>query len=533
MSQDKIIQLFPLRGASNSAHSAAECDRPVVYTDDQPRDVLQNMLTVIEDANDPTIIFRRSGRLVCLVTDLDGEGAPVVPLSKGRLFKLLIEKADWRKRTTAGEGPSSPPSRIMDAVLEEPHESIPELDAVTTVPVFGRDFDLVDRPGYHADQHLYFHDEHGLSGAIAARLDLAEARGVLVEPFHDFPFAEQAGLAHAVALTLLPFVRGAVRNGGTPLHIIEAATPGSGKGRLADIVSIIATGEPCKPTTLGASNSENAKKLTSLLLAGTLAGCPIILLDNVPQNRILDDSTLASVLTTTRPTDRLLGGNRMAALRNQAVWILTANNLRCTTEISRRSVRIRIDPQTDRPWLRKDFRHENLLAWTRQHRPRLVQACVSLVLAWIEEGSPRWQGTPLGSFEEWSAILGGILDVSEIPGFLENIETTYADADIETEEWRALTRLWWERFKGVSVKASDLHDLCLRNELLAEVLGFGGQRSQESRLGRALNRNVGRVFGEFQIGQEHASVHNSARYMLKPVKRRSAVLPDITTDETT
>ncbi len=98
---------------------------------------------------------------------------------------------------------------------------------------------------------------------------------------------------------------------------------------MADLVAVITIGEPCKPTTLSASSADNRKKLTSLMVAGA----PIILLDNIPQNRTLDDPALASVLTTTQPTDRLLGSKRMLALNNQAVWIATANNPRFTLEI--------------------------------------------------------------------------------------------------------------------------------------------------------------------------------------------------------
>lgn len=396
---------------------------------------------------------------------------------------------------------------------------------MTTVPVFGENFELIATHGYHAAHRIYFHDRHGLGGAPCPRLALAEARSLLLESVCDFPFADDAGRAHAIALMLLPFIRRAIGGGSTPLHVIESASPGSGKGRLADLVSVIATGGPCKPATLGASSSENAKKLTSLLLAGTAAS-PIILLDNVPQNRTLNDTTLAAFLTATRPTDRLLGGNQMAVLQNQAVWILTANNLRCTTEMSRRSIWIRIDPQTDRPWLRKDFLHGDLLAWAREHRRCLVQACMSLVLAWIEEGSSRWRGRPLGSFERWSSVLGGILGVAGIPAFLENVESKYTEADIETDEWRALTGLWWKRFGKAPVKASDLVELCLNGELLVEVVGFGGRRSQVSRLGRALNRNLGRVFEGFQVQREHTAVRSSARYTLAPMAPGSTTVCD-------
>lgn len=81
--------------------------------------------------------------------------------------------------------------------------------------------------------------------------------------------------------------------------------------------------------------------------------------------------------------------------------------------------------------------------------------------------------------------------------------------------------LWWERFGSAPVRTSDLHGLCLRSELLAEVLGFGGLRSQVSRLGRALNRHVDRVFGAFQLQQDAEAVRSSARYMLTPVRHEA------------
>ena len=55
-------------------------------------------------------------------------------------------------------------------------------------------------------------------------------------------------------------------------------------------------------------------------------------------------------------------------LRNTATWILSCNNPKLTHEISRRCVRIRIDPQTDRPWLRNGFRHAHLRRWAEDNR---------------------------------------------------------------------------------------------------------------------------------------------------------------------
>jgi hypothetical protein len=94
----------------------------------------------------------------------------------------------------------------------------------------------------------------------------------------------------------------------------------------------------------------------------------------------------------------------------------TGNNPEFSNEMARRLVRIRLDPHTDRPWQRSDFRHPDLMSWVRANRARLVAACLTLCQAWIAAGRPRG-GRSIGSFENWAHVLGGVLEVAGIPGF--------------------------------------------------------------------------------------------------------------------
>ena len=196
--------------------------------------------------------------------------------------------------------------------------------------------------------------------------------------------------------------------------------------------------------------------------------------------------------------DRLLGTNQTITLPNKATWLITANNPSTSLEIARRSVRIRLEPGMDRPWLRQGFKHDPLRAWVRENRPRLIAALLLLAQAWLAAGQP-CSPQVLGSFEDWSRIMGGILEVASIPGFLGNLEELYEQADEEGRHWRAFCGVWWDTHGAAHVSASDLRELAEERQLLAVVLVDKGERSATIRLGKALQDRRGRHFGMWRI----------------------------------
>jgi len=505
------IERFALNGTSQvtgSDTNRAEPDRFVVNTNDQLRVIYRHAVSILLAANDPPILFRRGGELV--TTEQYRTGRVIVPVTKARLQKMLCEQADWYHVTEQGERVSAPPASVTAAILDQPDERFPPLDALAQGPMLGPDWDLITEPGYHQSARIILDTDMSNNRSELFQPSLEDARSLIFEALQDFPFADTASRAHAIALMLLPFVRPALGLNTTPLHFVHSPTPGTGKGKLVDLVSVIAMGRRSHPTTLSSSSDENRKKLTALLAQGER----IILLDNVPQNRILNDPALASILTTSVPTDRLLGRSKMLRLSNQAVWMVTANNPQFTLELARRSVSIHLDAQCERPWLRSTFRHPDLIGWASENRRSLVAACLTLIKAWLDRGQPKACGQLLGSFEVWSSIIGGILNVARIPGFLENLNEAYSKSDTLTEEWRALAEVWWKKYGSQPVNASAVCELCHEHVLLDEVIGFGSSRSQLSRLGRALQRNLGCVYDDKKLIRHRDAVRSSARYRL-------------------
>jgi len=121
-----------------------------------------------------------------------------------------------------------------------------------------------------------------------------------------------------------------------------------------------------------------------------------------------------------------------------------------------------------------------------------------LVRGWIAAGQPMHRKR-LGSFERWSSVIGGILDVIGVPGFLGNLAEQYENADDERQAWLGFVTSWWGAYGDEPKKVRELNDLCDQEDLMVVVRGDGSAKSQEIRLGKALGRVRDKIFGEFRL----------------------------------
>lgn len=458
-------------------------------------------------ANDPPTLFQRGGELARLATT--DSGARVVKTIDTRVMTgILARAARWvRINYSRGEQvirETLPPPAVVDDCMVNIDPRIPQLARVVHAPTFSSDMALLTTPGYHASARVYYDPKPG--AAVPAvpndptESDLEKARTlILSDLLVDFPFVSEADLAHAIALFLLPFVRELI-DGPTPLHLIEAPTMGSGKGLLADALLLPALGAPPSPMTEATTDEEWGKSITSNLLASPT----VIFIDNL--NRKLASGKLAAALTAVEFSDRILGKSEQVALPVRCAWVVTANNPTLSTEISRRCIRIRIDPRMDKPWQREQFRHKGLRKWIEANRGDLIWAALVICRYGLSHGTP---SQPLGSYEAWSDVLGRILSGASFPGFLANLDALYDRADVEGTAWRALIAAWWEKHHDTGTPASDLFPLVAATE--ADVLiGGKDEDGRKKSFGKALARALDRVFsieteagpGRFQLAED-------------------------------
>ena len=206
-----------------------------------------------------------------------------------------------------------PPTEVVKDYLHLPGLPLPKLDRLVNTPVFIRDstgrVQLLTQDGYHPTARIYLKKSPDLktlptvpTAPTDAEVDEAK-RWLLDELLYDFPFAHQAGKAHTIAYLLLPFVRSLIA-GPTPIHLIDAPEPGSGKGLLNDAVGLTAIGRSAAVMPEGGSNDEYRKQNTSVLLEGS----PMITIDNV--NKGVASGALAA---GPRRSPRLSGGTDCSA----------------------------------------------------------------------------------------------------------------------------------------------------------------------------------------------------------------------------
>lgn len=469
--------------------------RPRIELGGQLREIAAQAWGAIHAGNQPPRVFARSDAIVRIV--FDENGARIGALNDDAVLKLLSEVADWVVPTDMGDRQVFPPHQVVKVVYTEP-KGLPILQALLSCPVFASSGRLLREPGYHANAQAWIDlpADLGLPTVSPAPTDeeVAAARGLLLDDLLvDFPFVDQSDRAHMLAMLLLPFARRLIP-GLTPIHLVEAPTAGSGKGKLVAVVGILTSGASASGGAIPDNDEEVRKKITSELASGN----PLLILDNADDKKRLDSATLASALTMPVWRDRLLGQTKMLALPNQAVWIVTGNNPRLSTELARRCIRIRIDPKVDRPWLRSDFKHPLLEDWAKENRAALLHAALTLTQNWLARGRPPGPGR-LGSFERWSEVMGGILSAASVPGFLGNLESLYETADTEGGMWREFIVAWWSAHQDAPVRVAELAKLCAAGDFMEPVLGEGSEKSQHIRLGRALQRARERVFGEHRI----------------------------------
>jgi hypothetical protein len=442
------------------------------------------------------------------------DGATMVrPLGVPQLRAVLDRVVRCVREGDTGAAPCYPPRDLAEMLVHEPEPPLPILRAVATAPTFTRDGRLLDQAGYDAASGLlleFAFPPRPVSPAPTAD-DLAAARAWWEkEALVDFPFATAADRVSALALALTPMVRELI-DGPTPLFLVEAPLRGAGKGKLV-AACLLPTLGPGGWTVaaLPREDDELRKAVTAFLLEQRAA----ILFDNVVGR--LGSAVLAKALTDSVWDDRTLGRSASVRCAVRCTWVVTANNPQLGDEIARRAVPIRLVPETDRPELRRDFRHAELEPWVAAHRADLLWALAVFVRAWQAAGCPSADVPPLGSYEAWSRVVGGILTHAGYADFLGNRETLLAAADPDTATWESFVAAWWEVRGGTLVTVTELLPVA---EGAGVHISGETDRARLASLGKALGARRDRFFEGRQL-QQGAGCDRRAWRLLSPVTGR-------------
>jgi hypothetical protein len=200
----------------------------------------------------------------------------------------------------------------------------------------------------------------------------------------------------------------------------------------------------------------------------------------------------------------VLGVSKDVRVKIVQIFMTTGNNTRWSRELERRNVYIELMSTCENPSSRTGFKHERLLVWARQNRLALVRACLTLVQRWIAIGKPPGTSPPLGTYEEYTQTMSGILEAVGIHGFLANRETKIR-RNLDVERWSALVGAWHQAREEFLASTKEIHEIIQKNDDLAiafnGILGDGSELSQRQRLGRALADMDDRVIS-YQVDKD-------------------------------
>lgn len=278
--------------------------------------------------------------------------------------------------------------------------SIKELNAHVSLPYATPDFRIVQVPGYDEQTRVFADFAPDAMEPVPespSRGDVVEALRTLWLPWSLYKFASAHDRAAMLSAIFTAVCRCSLDM--APGYMADAPMPGAGKSvSMAALGALMrGTRTPVTPwVTGGGSESELAKKLVSLLVAGV----DYVAFDNVTGT--MDSSVLSALLTDGALSERLLGGNVWYSGTARMFVCASSNNASLSRDLSRRLVRIRLNPGVERPnSLSFPFSPAELAL---SERMRIARAVLIVIRAFHRAGAPQG-GAGSAGYGQWNRLI--------------------------------------------------------------------------------------------------------------------------------
>jgi hypothetical protein len=361
--------------------------------------------------------------------------------------------------------PVTLPARVARIYLEAGHWELQPLRGIAGAPLLRDDGTISAGEGYDPETGIYREkcpDVH-----VPDRPSRAEAEAALLHLrrfLRTFPFADShrdgdgftalamppgqdesaalVALLTAICRPSLPLAPGLI------VRAPAISGSGTGKGKLARAISMIALAVAPDTTPPGHGPEELDKRLVS----AALGGAPCVMFDNL-NNATLKSDTLAMLLTE-RPVRLRPLGSSESRLVDATPWIvLTGNALTIGEDMARRFLVVELDALTEDPEARTFT--TDPVAEARERRAELLGHVLTIWRWGRLNAVTLKRGRPLGSFETWAAWCRDPLLNLGCRDPAERVAAIKA-ADPQRAAIREIFETWWEHHHDREVKALDL-----------------------------------------------------------------------------
>jgi putative DNA primase/helicase len=394
------------------------------------------------------------------------------------------------------------------ALLKLPPQMLdfPVLRGVISTPLVLMNGHVVQTPGYDERTGLFFMPLETEFEPIPAvvtdammEADLKLLKGLLAEyPFRQLDEDKEAkrpketqehnaAQSGALALLLTASNRGAF--GQVPMFAANGNIARVGKGKLMSSAAILATNEPAAVVRF--TNPDEFDKTLSMCL---VTGVTHIAIDNVSVP--LDSDYLCSCIT--EPVIRIRGFGSIKErldIPNVCMVTVTGNKLVLVGDLGPRTIVIEIvSPEEDPETAVHTF---DPVVKAKDNRGAYVSAALRLIKGYIDRGRPG-KPKPLGSFEEWSDTIRGLLIYMGEPDPVLSIGETKA-TNSKAHRLRVLMAEWRNAVKEGTVSVAQLIDIALNyqpahqefplQDALQDIIGKGILKESARKIGKYLVAN--------------------------------------------
>lgn len=374
----------------------------------------------------------------------------LIPVTREFIERELSGIADIQKLMASGTWKRARcPEWLSNNIMR--HGSSPyfrPLAGIARAPFLRSDGSICDEAGYDAkSQTLYAPNaDFPELPSTVSKEEAEDALAALLDPFSDFPFANDAARAAFAAHILTEAARPALDR--VPMFFYTAGYAASGKSLLSEMPSTIVHG--VEPAFRDWVDTEEIRKT---LFSSIVAGDRSIAFDNLPRGQTVRSATLAKFVTQHISTERKLGETKNLTATNLATVSLTGNSLVPAGDIARRSLVIQLDGGMRSAELaQRVFRIEELRPYVRKHRVELMTAALT-VLRGHQQSGHKSLLKPVQSFERWSRV---VRDPLIWLGMDNPMETQADEADDETNQIDEAFTLLAQVFAGREFTATDI-----------------------------------------------------------------------------
>lgn len=467
------------------------------------------------------VLYVRGQRLVRIVKDRGvsdwltrPEGTPViVPVEKDALLELLGRAATWMSMQKGEPKRTTPPAWAALMLLARAEWNLPQIEAISDVPVFRANGTIQDKPGYDPDTRVIFDPGSTVFPFVSespSRKDAELALEQLQDPFSEFAFVGDSDRSAVVAFVLSVIARPAI-NGSVPMFVSQATTPGSGKGLLLDTAAVIATGRRAPLMAPTDDDEETRKRLFAIATESP----SVVVIDNVEGS--IGSPSLAMALTAGEVRERVLGSSKMATASLRPVWAVTGNNIQLKGDLGRRVVPIDLNPGVEHPEDRV-FKRKDILEHVRLNRPALVTNALTILRAYTVAGRPSHGLPTKGSFEQWDRLVRGAIIWAGGVDPLGGVARLRDSSDADIDQLRALLVAWHDTLGGTAVTIADAVRRAGDSGDLREAFGAycRAGKPDARALGYVLRKVRGRIVAGLSFQRQSSDRDGVAKWAVLP-----------------